>query len=199
LQAVIESAVQAGLSAQRIYQDLICDHAFTGGYHSVQRFVRQLLQTQPVFLQLREPLLGEAEFERLFGRLIRLRQTHPLRIIVSSRHPSACWQAVDGVHLTGRDLAAATIRPSLPWVAASCHHPDELVAADRLGCDFAVFGPVAPTDSHPGAASLGFAGLSAQIAASPIPVYALGGVTAQNARTSHDDLAERDLFCSHHL
>ena len=48
LQAVIESAVQAGLSAQRIYQDLICDHAFTGGYHSVQRFVRQLLQTQPV-------------------------------------------------------------------------------------------------------------------------------------------------------
>jgi hypothetical protein len=48
LQAVIESAVQAGLSAQRIYQDLICDHAFTGGYHSVQRFVRLLLQTQPV-------------------------------------------------------------------------------------------------------------------------------------------------------
>ena len=47
-QAVIESAVQAGLSAQRIYQDLICNHAFTGGYHSVQRFVRQLLQTQPV-------------------------------------------------------------------------------------------------------------------------------------------------------
>ena len=40
LEAVIESAVQAGLSAQRIYQDLICDHAFTGGYHSVQRFVR---------------------------------------------------------------------------------------------------------------------------------------------------------------
>ena len=48
LQSVIESAVQAGLSAQRIYQDLICDHAFTGRYHSVQRFVRQLLQTQPV-------------------------------------------------------------------------------------------------------------------------------------------------------
>lgn len=44
LQAVIESAVQAGLSAQRIYQDLICDHGFTGGYHSVQRFVRQLLR-----------------------------------------------------------------------------------------------------------------------------------------------------------
>lgn len=48
LEPVIVSAVQAGLSAQRIYQDLICDHGFTGSYHSVQRFVRQLLETQPV-------------------------------------------------------------------------------------------------------------------------------------------------------
>jgi transposase len=48
LEAVIESAVQAGLSAQRIYQDLVCEHAFSGGYHSVQRFVRQLLERQPI-------------------------------------------------------------------------------------------------------------------------------------------------------
>ncbi len=48
LAPVIVSAVQAGLSAQRIYQDLICDHGFTGSYHSVQRFVRQLLETQPL-------------------------------------------------------------------------------------------------------------------------------------------------------
>ena len=62
LQTVIESAVQAGLSAQRIYQDLICDHAFTGGYHSVQRFVRQMLQTQPVpFVRMEvEPGQGSA-------------------------------------------------------------------------------------------------------------------------------------------
>ncbi|MCL4790409.1 MAG: hypothetical protein KJ070_27105 [Verrucomicrobia bacterium] len=48
LREVIVPAVQAGLSAQRIYQDLIGTHAFTGSYHSVQRFVRQLVQRQPV-------------------------------------------------------------------------------------------------------------------------------------------------------
>ena len=48
LRSVTASAVQAGLSAQQTYQDMICDHVFTGGSHSVQRFVRQLLQTQPV-------------------------------------------------------------------------------------------------------------------------------------------------------
>lgn len=37
-----------GLSAQRIYQDLVAGHAFPGSYHSVQRFVRHLRQTQPV-------------------------------------------------------------------------------------------------------------------------------------------------------
>jgi transposase len=47
-QEVIELAVQAGLSAQRIYQDLVGGHGFGGGYHSVQRFVRQLRQTQPI-------------------------------------------------------------------------------------------------------------------------------------------------------
>jgi 8-oxo-dGTP diphosphatase len=71
----------------------------------------------------------------------------------------------------------ATVRPKLTWVGASCHHAHDLMRADRLGCDFAVFGPVAPTDSHPGAASMGFAGLAAQIAATPIPVYALGGLS----------------------
>jgi len=37
LQTVIASAVQAGLSAQRIYEDLICHRAFTGGYPSASR------------------------------------------------------------------------------------------------------------------------------------------------------------------
>ena len=40
-----------------------------------------------------------------------------------------------------------------------------------------MFGPVAATESHPGAASMGFAGLAEQIAETPIPVYALGGLT----------------------
>jgi transposase len=40
--AEIEAAVSAGLSAQRIYQDLISEHGFGGGYSSVKLFVRRL-------------------------------------------------------------------------------------------------------------------------------------------------------------
>jgi transposase len=44
----IEAAVLVGLSAQRIYQDVVCNHAFVGSYQAVKRFVRQLRQSQPV-------------------------------------------------------------------------------------------------------------------------------------------------------
>jgi len=44
----IEAAVVVGLSAQRIYQDLVCDHGFVGSYQAVKRFVRQLRQSQMV-------------------------------------------------------------------------------------------------------------------------------------------------------
>ena len=53
LGSVIETALLAGLSAQRIYQDLVVAHDFTGGYDSVKRFVRRLSQrTEPPFRRM---------------------------------------------------------------------------------------------------------------------------------------------------
>jgi 8-oxo-dGTP diphosphatase len=51
-----------------------------------------------------------------------------------------------------------------------------------LGCDFAVLGPVAATASHPGAKPLGWDGFAALRAGSALPLYAIGGLGA-------DDLA----------
>src|ERR1043166_2146350 len=38
----IEAAVSAGLSAQRIYQDLVGEYGFGGSYQAVKRFVRHV-------------------------------------------------------------------------------------------------------------------------------------------------------------
>lgn len=40
--SVIEVALQAGLSAQRIHQDLVSEHSFAASYEAVKRYVRQL-------------------------------------------------------------------------------------------------------------------------------------------------------------
>lgn len=131
----------------------------------------------PLLLQFREPGLPADEAERLFRRVRALRDRRPLRVVVSSRHPRAWADAADGVHLTARDLADARARPAGRWVGASCHRAADLAAAGAAGCDFAVLGPVAPTDSHPGAAVLGFDGFAAATAETPLPVYALGGLS----------------------
>src|SRR6185312_6972857 len=64
--AIIEAGLLAGLSAQRIYQDLVTDHQFAGGYDSVKRFVRSLrTATEPPFRRM-ECLPGQ-ELQVDFG------------------------------------------------------------------------------------------------------------------------------------
>jgi transposase len=45
--AAIEAKLEAGLSAQRIYQDLVTENAFPGSYQSVRRFVAKLKEKEP--------------------------------------------------------------------------------------------------------------------------------------------------------
>ena len=96
----------------------------------------------------------------------------PVGLALADAHP---WI---GVHLTAADLARATARP-LPrprWVAASCHDAHEIARACAIDCDFVVVGPVLPTASHPGAATLGWAGLARLARDCAPPLFALGGV-----------------------
>ena len=68
------------------------------------------------------------------------------------------------------------------WLTAAAHGRAGLVRAARAGACAALLSPVFPTASHPGAPTLGpvrFAGL---VRASPLPVYALGGIDARRAR-----------------
>lgn len=83
-----------------------------------------------------------------------------------------------GVHLGGEQLLQLEARP-LPadqLVAASCHDLAQLQAAQRLGCDFAVLGPVQATDSHPGSTPMGWNAFETLRAQVSLPLYALGGL-----------------------
>ncbi|MFZ3261681.1 MAG: thiamine phosphate synthase, partial [Thiobacillus sp.] len=66
--------------------------------------------------------------------------------------------------------------PDCGWVGVSCHDTAELAHAAAIEADFALLSPVLPTLTHPGAATLGWDAFSALAAASPIPVYGLGGL-----------------------
>lgn len=65
--ASIEQALESGLCAQRIYQDLVTEEGFDGGYDAVKRFVRRLRVAVPQRFQRFECLAGE-EAQVDFGR-----------------------------------------------------------------------------------------------------------------------------------
>jgi transposase len=63
---VIIAKAEAGLSAQRIYQDLVAENGFTDSYQSVKRFVRKLRAAQPERIWRMECQAGE-EVQLDFG------------------------------------------------------------------------------------------------------------------------------------
>ncbi|MBU0638619.1 MAG: IS21 family transposase [Planctomycetes bacterium] len=86
---IILAKLDQGLSAQRIHQDLVAEHGFSGKYHSVRRFVRRLGQATPLPFRRMECAPGE-EAQIDFGRGAPLvapdgkrRVPHVLRVILS--------------------------------------------------------------------------------------------------------------------
>ena len=86
---VILGKIEQGLSAQRIYQDLVVEHGFGGKYHSVRRFVAKLNQSTPLPFRRIEVAPGE-EAQIDFGKGAPIidddgkrRRTHVLRVVLS--------------------------------------------------------------------------------------------------------------------
>lgn len=115
-------------------------------------------------------------FAAYAGAIVSRAHAAGARVLINGDAELAQRCGADGVHLTSRQLHTLASRPPLALVAASCHSREELRRAEALGADFAVFGPVLPTPTHPGAQLLGWSGFAAGITDTRIPVFALGGL-----------------------
>ncbi len=65
-------------------------------------------------------------------------------------------------------------------LAASCHDEREMQMAADIGADFVTLSPVLPTSSHPGAGHLGWDRAAELVAITNLPVYLLGGLSAED-------------------
>jgi len=84
----IKAGLDASLSAQRIYQDLVSEQKFVGSYDSVKRFVRQLEAANPLPFRRMESEPGqEAQVDFGQGAWVveegRRRRPHVLRVVLS--------------------------------------------------------------------------------------------------------------------
>ena len=105
-------------------------------------------------------------------------------VVVNGRVDVALAAGADGVHLPARGLPPAGIRAWLPapfLIGRSAHAPEELGAPEIEGADYVFYGPVFATPSHPEQSGCGRAGLEAALAATRLPVWAIGGIAPDTA------------------
>ena len=156
----------------------ITDRNAAGSFRALLDIIRDQFHIGIDYLQIREKDLTARQLFEFTLAVIEARQStrleRPTKILVNSRADVALAAAAEGVHLPS-DAPRLTL-PGL-LVFRSCHTLDEVRNAQA---DAVTFGPVF---SSPGKGTpLGLAQLRAACAFGK-PVYALGGVTWENAET----------------
>jgi thiamine-phosphate pyrophosphorylase len=137
-----------------------------------------------IAIQLREKdLEGRALYE-LALRMRELCARYDAPFIVNDRIDVAIACGANGVHLPADSFTpneARSLVGESRLIGVSTHRSAEVAQAASAGADFVVYGPVFKPLSKPAGygAARGAEGLGAASRAARIPVYALGGITAE--------------------
>ena len=127
---------------------------------------------------------GAPERASLARRLAAIARRRGLVLLVGEDPALARRVGAHGVHLPERSIGrAGAVRWQREWlITTAAHSPAALRAAAAAGADAALLSPVFATASHPDVRALGPQRFAALARASPLPVYALGGVDGTCAR-----------------
>lgn len=159
---------------------------------SLRRFASDWASGGVDYLQIREKDLESGDLERLASALVRELQGSRTKVLVNSRADVALASGADGVHLpAGQSLSPAELRQLFASrgkgesiISTACHSLAEAEMAQKSGANLILFAPVfekrIPGGQLPGRGLKKLSSVCA--AASPLPVFALGGVNKENFR-----------------
>ena len=150
----------------------ITDRRLCGGLLPLLDLIRTQIALGVEYIQIREKDLSARELFQFTRAVVEARGGAASKILVNERADIAFAAGADGVHLPSR-----APRETLPGllVARSCHTEEEV---HRAKVDFVTFSPIfeSPGKGRP-------FGLDAlrKACQAPVPVFALGGITCENA------------------
>ncbi len=147
-------------------------------FYQLERSLDKSIQ----LVQLRAKHLTEKEYCHCAEKALNLCERYRAQLLVNATPEIALSVGAHGVHLNAKRLHQYTKRP-LPydlWLAASCHHLQDLQQAQKINIDFAVLSAVKPTRSHLEAPPLGWLKFWQLTEQANFPIYALGGMQKQH-------------------
>jgi len=143
------------------------------------------------YIQLREKDLESRALEELAQKAMAALGSSRTQLLINSRTDVALACGAHGVHLPANDLPASEVRSifaragkSEPVIGVSTHSAAEVASAESHGASFAVFGPVfekSGSANIEGIEQLRRICHRTEAAQPPMPVWALGGITLENA------------------
>ena len=135
-------------------------------------------------VQVRDKTITSGELYKLAKKL-RLVTRGKALLIINDRVDIALAVDADGVHLPSYSLPVSVTKKLTEerlLVGRSVHSSEEATAAEKEGADYLVLGTIYGTASHPSRSGAGPELIEQVKARVHIPVYAIGGINASNAR-----------------
>ena len=151
--------------------------------NGLARFVAALPALKSGLMMLRAPELSGHDYRQLARAVLAESEGSGVGVMLhGSPDLLAEFPDAAGVHLPWLEAERVSGRPvpANRLMGVSCHSAEQLRHAERLGADYAVFGPVLQTPSHPGEPGLGWYEFERQVSAAIIPVYGLGGLALEH-------------------
>lgn len=138
-----------------------------------------------IALHLRGHGLTGAELYELASELRPLAEEGGAPLLINDRVDLALAAGGAGVQLGRRSLPVTPVRRLLGeerWIGYSAHSVEEVERVGQEGADFAVYGTIFPSATHPGEPTAGLGGLRKVAEVSSLPLIAIGGMRPESVR-----------------
>ncbi|MGE0644179.1 MAG: thiamine phosphate synthase [Nitrospira sp.] len=153
---------------------------------SLSTALQHAVQAGVQAIQLRERDLSTGELLSLAREIQAMTTSRPVSLIVNDRVDLAMALDLQGIHLRSNSLSSRSVRSivgSDRLIGVSTHSAEDVRRASQDGADYVVLGPIFDTPSKRSfGAPLGLDLLTEVCRHSPIPVFAIGGVTSVRVR-----------------
>ena len=144
--------------------------------------VEKIAACRPSAIILREKDLSPEEYSRLAVNILKICAEYDVPCILHKYFEVAIKLGVKKIHLPLPVLRemSATDKKFFDVIGASCHSLEELHEAENLGCTYVTAGHIFATDCKKDLEPRGINFLTKLRDAAKVPIYAIGGINAEN-------------------